>query len=254
MSIRKKRNPSKNPSDTAKREGAPPDVAAIRKRIKEILSGELPNGRTLGNTQWGVYAFYDFDNEPIYVGQTREGIGGRISRHLTGQRSDAVAKNVLDPFEVAAIRIWPLDLVHLARQEVGKSGKTLYKETPELVAYLNNVEFTVYEMLVSESKFGAVLNEKRPSGTCKVELPDAVPYSIIPEEMRPQRKHPDVRIARRASTIASLARVISEREVDAGLRHVLVLQAQRLELLAKERLSQFAKEKPVAGKDEGDED
>lgn len=161
---------------------------------------------------------------------------------------------MLDPFEVAAIRIWPFDLRHLAREEPGKNAKTLYKETPELVAYLNNAEFTVYEMLVAESKFGAVLNEKRPSGTCKVELPDAIPYSIIPEEMRPQRKHPDVRIARRASTIAYLARVISEREVDAGLRHVLVLQAQRLELLAKERLAQFAKEKPVAGKDEGEQE
>lgn len=213
----------------------------------------MSNGRTLGNTQWGVYAFYDFDDEPIYVGQTREGIGGRISRHLTGQRSDAVAKNVLDPFEVAAMRIWPLDLRHLSREVPGKNGKTLYKETPELVTYLNNVEFTVYEMLVAESKFGAVLNEKRPSGTCKVELSEAIPNSIIPVEMRPQRKHPDVRIARRASTIASLARVISEREVDAGLRHVLVLQAQRLELLAKERLAQFSKEKPVTGKGERDE-
>ncbi len=236
------------------REGAPPDVAAIRRKIKEILSSQLPNGRTLGNTQWGVYAFYDFDDEPIYVGQTREGISGRISRHLTGQRSDAVAKNVLDPFEVAVMRIWPLDLRHLAREEVGKTGKILYKETAPLVAHLNNVEFTVYEMLVAESKFGAVLNEKRPSGACKVGLPEAVPYSIIPEEMRPQRKHPDVRIARRASTIASLARVISEREVDAGLRHVLVLQAQRLELLAKERLEQFAKEKPVASNAADDND
>ena len=228
-------------------------MAAIRGKIKEILSSQLPNGRTLGNTQWGVYAFYDFDNEPIYVGQTREGISGRISRHLTGQRSDAVAKNVLDPFEVATMRIWPLDLRHLAKEEHGKSGRILFKETAELVAYLNNVEFTVYEMLVADSKFGAVLNEKRPSGGCKVELPDAVPYSIIPEEMRPQRKHPDVRIARRASTIASLARVISEREVDAGLRHVLVLQAQRLEFLAKERLEKFSKEKPVANKNEDEE-
>jgi hypothetical protein len=246
MSTHKEQKPSKNPSDTARREGAPPDVAAIRRRIREILRGALPGGRTLGNTQWGVYAFYDFDEEPIYVGQTREGIGGRISRHLTGQRSDAVAKNVLDPFEVAAIRIWPLDLRHMASEKPGKNGRILYKETPELVAYLNNVEFTVYEMLVAESKFGAVLNEKRPIGTCKIELDEAIPHSIIPEEMRPQRKHPDVRIARRASTIASLARVISEREVDAGLRHVLVLQAQRLELLAKERLTQFAKDKPVA--------
>ncbi len=227
-------------------------MAAIRRTIKEILSQPWRNGWTLGNTQWGVYAFYDFDDEPIYVGQTREGIGGRISRHLTGQRSDAVAKNVLDPFEVATLRVWPLDLREMASEEVSeKTGKLEYRKTPELVAYLNSVEFTVYEKLVAESRFGAVLNEKRPCGTCKVDLPEAEAYSIIPQELRPQRKHPDVRIARRASTIASLARVISERELDAGLRHVLVLQAQRLELLAKDRLAAFAKEKPVADKDGG---
>ena len=39
---------------------------------------------------------------------------------------------------------------------------------------------------------------------------------IIPEELYEQRKHPDVRIARRATTIAALARVISEREVSQG--------------------------------------
>ena len=37
----------------------------------------------------GVYAFYDFDGEPIYVGQTTEDFGTRIGRHLRGQRSDA---------------------------------------------------------------------------------------------------------------------------------------------------------------------
>jgi len=26
----------------------------------------------LGNVQWGVYAFFDYDNEPIYVGRRPE--------------------------------------------------------------------------------------------------------------------------------------------------------------------------------------
>ena len=49
-----------------------------------------------------------------------------------------------------------------------------------------------------------------------------------------------MRIARRASTIAALARVISERKVAKGLRRTLLTQARRLERLAKQRLDEFA--------------
>ena len=54
-----------------------------------------------------------------------------------------------------------------------------------------------------------------------------------------QRKHPDVRIARRATTIANLARVISERNVSKGLRRTLLTQARRLEKLAAERIREL---------------
>src|SRR2546425_8318935 len=64
----------------------------------------------IGSHKWGIYAFFDYDGEPIYVGQTYEGLGSRIGRHLTNQRTDAVAMNVLDPFEVCEIRVWPLDV------------------------------------------------------------------------------------------------------------------------------------------------
>ncbi len=47
--------------------------------------------RTVGSFVWGVYAFFDYDGEPIYVGQTKEKISTRIRRHLTNQRTDAVA-------------------------------------------------------------------------------------------------------------------------------------------------------------------
>src|SRR5687767_9208902 len=55
--------------------------------------------RTLRAVKWGVYAFFDYDDEPIYVGQTNESLGARIGRHLTNQRTDAVAMGVLDPLE-----------------------------------------------------------------------------------------------------------------------------------------------------------
>jgi hypothetical protein len=160
------------------------------------------------------------------LGQTCE--GRQIGRHLTNQRTDAVAMNVLDPFEVAEIRVWPLDLSNL--------------DEDEQTEYLDRAEFTLFEKVIAESKLGAVLNEKPPQPTTLVKLPKCYSKKIIPEDIFPHRKHPDIRIARRASTIASLARVISERKVSRGLRQTLLTQARRLERLAAERLRDFAKE------------
>ena len=64
----------------------------------DTVTGTL---RKIGNFTWGVYAFFDYDGEPIYVSQTKERVRTRIGRHLTNQRTDAVAMSVLDPFEVA---------------------------------------------------------------------------------------------------------------------------------------------------------
>jgi len=56
--------------------------------------------------------------------------------------------------------------------------------------------------------------------------------------MREDREHPDVRIARRAETLARVAAVAHERgEVSAGLRRVIVIQAVRLADLAAARLA-----------------
>jgi len=71
-----------------------------------------------------------------------------------------------------------------------------------------------------------------------ISLPKCYSMQIIPQDIFPHRKHPDIRIARRASTIASLARVISERKVSKGLRQTLLTQARRLERLAAERLGE----------------
>lgn len=134
--------------------------------------------------------------------------------------------NVLDPFEVAEIRVWILDLTH--------------RTIPEIKAELNRAEYTLYVKVIEESSFKAVLNEKAPAATTLIDLPPPYSRRIIPPEIFPQRKHPDVRIARRASTIAALARVISERKVTKYLRTTLLTQARRLERLASERLADFA--------------
>src|SRR5208282_5453382 len=214
------------------RRGVPGDVKAIREQIKDFLDTESEKGR-IGNCKFGVYVFYDYDGEPIYVGQTYETLRQRIGRHLTNQRTDAVAMNVLDPFEVAEIEVWPC-------WEVKGTGKKL----AAVKSYLNSVEFTVFEKVLHSSSFKAVLNEKDVPSTAKVKLPASYRRRIIPDELYENRKHPDVRSARRASTIASLARVISERKVSAGLRRTLVTQARRLEKLAAERLDDFSGEMP----------
>ena len=205
--------------------GLPYDVAAIRKELKTFLDTKDSSGKRLGSWQCGVYAFYDYDGEPIYIGKTYEGLGSRIGRHLTNQRTDAVAMNVLDPFEVAEIRVWPINLEHLSKMEKSK--------------YLDRAEFTLFQKVMAESKLQAVLNEKQPKEVATVALPESFYRRIVPDNIYPQRKHPDIRIARRANTIASLARVISERKVSKGLRRTLLTQARRLEKLAAERLRDF---------------
>lgn len=210
--------------------GVPPEVAAIRAEIRRFLDRPDASGRKIGSAKYGAYAFYDYDSEPIYVGQTVEMVRSRVGRHLTNQRTDAVAMNVLDPFEVAEIEVWPL-----YREDVKGDIETM----------LNGIEYTVFQKVLRASKLGAVLNEKDIPKTRLVKLPRSYRGRIVPEDLYELRKHPDTRIARRASTIANLARVISERNVSKGLRRTLLTQARRLERLAAERLAEFTEDYPV---------
>jgi hypothetical protein len=209
----------------------PHDVAAIRREISRFLNTVDEKRRRIGNAQYGVYAFYDYDGEPIYVGQTRERLRARIGRHLTNQRTDAVAMNVLDPFEVAEIEVWPIYPGRVSKQKIS--------------SLLHATEYTVFEKVLEESQLKAVLNEKDIRTAPMVTLPESFRGRIIPESIYEHRKHPDVRIARRANTIAALARVISERDVSKGLRRTLLTQAQRLERLARQRLGQIGEEIPA---------
>lgn len=171
----------------------------------------------------GVYAFYDYDGEPIYVGQTAESFGTRIGRHLTGQRSDTLAYRILDPFEVAEMELWPAEEL---------------RRDPNKIAQLNALEYSVYLQAIENSKYQAILNEKIPPLSTRIELPTSYRFALVPDELREEREHPDVRIARRADTLARVAAVAHERgEVSAGLRRVIVIQAVRLADLAAARLA-----------------
>src|ERR1017187_9462494 len=114
-------------------QGVRQDVAAIRQQIRAFLDTNDSSGKKIGKAKWGVYAFYDYDGEPIYVGQTNEMLQVRIGRHLTNQRTDAVAMNVLDPFEVAEIEVWPL----WELEERNKKDR-------EAKRILNSAEYTVF--------------------------------------------------------------------------------------------------------------
>lgn len=229
-------NPPRNPAEASKDATTelPFEVAEQIEALTKFLAQEVDvrdpdtgevEKRPLRSVQWGVYAFFDYDNEPIYVGQTRESLGTRIGRHLTGRRSDAVAKNILDPFEVCTVRVYPVPQL-----QGRKSGDREAKET------LDALEFKVFQDLLGKSKFGAVLNEKEPPRPKReVEIPPHYDGRIATEKIMEMRDHPDIRIARRAQTLAALATLISERRVAKGIRLTLLTQAKRLQWLAERR-------------------
>jgi hypothetical protein len=196
----------------------------------------------VGNFRWGVYAFFDYDGEPIYVGQTNERLRTRIRRHLTNQRTDAVAMSVLDPFEVFEIEVWPLP--HL--QEASRSD-TVARQ------HLDALERLITERAINNSQFKAILNEKDPPpGRLTVEAPPSLRGRIVSERVHELRSHPDFRLARRALILSRLAQVISERKVQGGLRRVLLTQAKRLQWLADRRFDALGGAASVEA--EGEED
>ena len=198
--------------------------------------------RPVGNYAWGVYAFFDYDGEPIYVGQTNERLRTRIRRHLTNQRTDAVAMSVLDPFEVLEIEVWPLPQFH----DVSRSDLAARR-------HLDALERLITQQAIDGSKFKAILNEKDPPpGDLVVEAPGSFRSRIVSERVHELRSHPDFRIARRSLIISRLAQVISERKVQGGLRRVLLTQAKRLQWLSQRRYEALGGAASV--EDEGEED
>lgn len=243
--------PASTPTNVkaAVNQSLPPfETAELRVNLARFLDtpfavpGSAP--MKVGNFRWGVYAFYDYDGEPIYVGQTNEMLRTRIRRHLTNQRTDAVAMSVLDPFEVFEIEVWPLPQFQSLT-----GGNAAAKD------HLNALERLVTAMAVERSEFKAILNEKDPPpGAFTVDPPPSHKDRIVSDAVYQLRSHPDFRIARRALIISRLTQVIAERKVQGGLRRVLVTQAIRLEWLAHKRFEAMGGAASVAkeGHDEDD--
>lgn len=207
------------------------EVRDFRQLLTAALNARDEQGRKWADAKWGVYAFYDYDREPIYVGQSNEKLRTRIRRHLTNQRTDAVAMRILDVFEVAELEMWPLWEYEAIRRKSNPGWN-------DAEAHLNAVEYSAYLRAIDDSRFKAILNEKIPPVSDPVPLPESRRFPLIGPQTRAERGHPDVRIARRAETISRLAAVAHERgEVSDGLRRVLVIQAVRLAYLAAVRLA-----------------
>ena len=143
----------------------PDEVTAIRAELKRHLDAKDPSGRSVGHAKFGIYAFYDYDEEPIYVGQTLERLRVRIRRHLTNQRTDAVAMNVLDPFEVLSVEVWPF--WDLERPDVAN---------PTRIQILNQAEYTVFQRLLCNQNL-------EPSSTKKtlprLQLLNSLPHIVF---------------------------------------------------------------------------
>lgn len=210
-----------------------PDVRAFRSAIQNAYKQTDSSGRTPSKSKFGVYVFYDFEDEPIYVGQTVEGLSTRVNRHVTNQRTDAVGMRVLDPYEIKSLELWPV-YEPPAESSIGE--------------YIDRLELTVYRRAISLSRFGMILNEKLPPEGDLIpddELPEALRVELLDPDLHPERTHPDNRIARRAESLNRLANVIRERgEVTNDLRRVLVIQAVRLGWIAAERLAETSGSEP----------
>jgi hypothetical protein len=239
---------AKKPADPDKTRIPPFETHDLRTMLKEFLDKPWPEGSNserIGDYRWGVYAFFDYDGEPIYVGQTNEQVRTRIRRHLTNQRTDAVAMSVLDPFEVHTIRVYPLPEFEGITK--GGARKAEFKDAK---LHLNALEREVHDAAIAQSKFGAILNEKDPAkrGSSVPTVPPVCEGCIVSPKVFEIRSHLDYRISRRALIISRLAQVIAEREVKVGLRRVLFVQARRLESLAVRRFEALGGQKAVAVK------
>lgn len=233
------------------------ETKELRASLKKFMATEFQDdvsgtAARIGSFGWGVYAFYDYDGEPIYVGQTKEQVSGRVGRHLTGQRSDAVAKSILDPLEVKDIEVWPLP------QYQGVTKKKNPSEYKEAAEHLDALEYAVHQNLIAKSRFGAILNEKDPPKPKKPIIPlKSIRGRIVSDRVLEIRSHPDFRIFRRAAVISRLSQGIAERDVKVGLRRVLLVQAKRLQWLAEQRYQALGGDTSVEighEENDGDED
>lgn len=121
----------------------------------------------------GVYALCDLDGQPIYVGQSVDGIRSRVRRHLTSARSDVIANRQIDVWEVAFVRAWKVQ----GREAIAAMERRVFAHFDAILPLMNG------------AALGGLLHEEPPPE------PDQT-VQVIPEAERLDRLTPDRRLAR----------------------------------------------------------
>jgi hypothetical protein len=205
-----------------------PRMRVFQELLKRALNDTDDQGRVWARARFGCYAFYDIEGEPLFVGQTSERLDNRVRRHLTSQRTDAVAMHILDVQEVAEVELWPawsLDGMSRLHRSVTRR-------------HLAHIERAVYLHVLGKSRYGALLNEEVPPVVDSAELPPSKRYPLLDEQMRMEKSNLDLRIARNAEMLARLSATVSERgQVGEGLRRALAIRAARTADLAVRQLT-----------------
>ncbi|GAA3112884.1 hypothetical protein GCM10020001_034870 [Nonomuraea salmonea] len=155
----------------------PPQIRSFRALLNQALSATDEQGRVWAKARVGCYVFYDYDGEPLYVGQTNEALGTRVRRHLTLQRTDAVAMRLFDVQDVAELELWPLwHLENAPRMD------------PSARHELDSLERAVHLKAISESRFHILLNERLPPAGEILPLPPSRRFALVDENMRREKK------------------------------------------------------------------
>jgi len=179
----------------------------------------------------GVYALYDLDDVPIYVGQTKSvsqrGIRGRVQRHLTSARSDMIANRQLDVWEIAHVRAWP--------------------ETElEQIKLLEAALFTQFDAA------STLMNGKRmPPPPTDFAIPSAAQHvQIIPDDEIMLRRNPNLRLPRQAEHYGQLLGHYLAIKDSAGMARTMRAHFERLTKYHRSLLRQAGPEQVGSSDDE----
>ncbi len=187
-----------------------PSILEFRKQALKDLSDDI-----------GVYALCDLDKEPIYIGQSMDGIRTRVRRHITSARSDVIANRQLDVWEVSEVLAWPMP---------GKNK--------EEVTHLEHKLISLY------NRRNPLINGKIPSlQTCSDSPPPGTSIAILPEDERLLRLEPMRRLPRQLQHLSALFGYILEVKNNAELRRTLSVHFERTSKYYKE----FIKENDESG-------
>ncbi len=152
----------------------------------------------------GVYALCDLDGQPIYVGQSVDGIRNRVRRHLTSARSDVIANRQIDVWEIAFVWAWPV---------------------ADVIA-VQSLEDAVFLHFDAEQP---LMNGKSLSGTSEApEWPEKQQVQVIEENDRQLRLDPAQRLPRQIQQYNLLVDYILTVKDAAHLKRSLEAHFQRL--------------------------